>query len=373
MGETEREADVAEHGGLEHGVDEESARGEVRIRGDVGRAIDRRPRQAAPLRGLEEVGLREAARERLDDLEDVHALGEPQRLLAPARLAEVRGLAALAHPRYEVAPHARVAAESAGHEAVARAEEPVWDVGVPAAAPPRDHAAVDVGDGAVLERRGHGVLDRDVDVLTAARAAARVERGQRADGRVRARDVIRLLARRRERRPVAVTAEPHHPAHRRRGEIRAEPGGARPRPAVRRDRHVNDLRPRRAHVGRAETERGEPLRRQGLDEDVGCRDERAETVAVARIVEVARHRARARAEVREGEIARVAARRLHDDHLRAEPDHEPAEERAGVAGEVDDADHARASPRPRYAWRMRGSSSSVALGPCTTMRPVSST
>src|SRR5438105_3820874 len=113
------------------------------------------------LRGLEEVGLREALREGLDRLEDVLPFGEADLLVLPARIAEVRGGAGLAHPRDEIRPHARVAAEAAGDEPVARAEELVRDVRMTVAVPPRDRARVDEGDRAVFERRGDGLVHRD--------------------------------------------------------------------------------------------------------------------------------------------------------------------------------------------------------------------
>src|SRR5439155_25493666 len=148
-------------------------------------------RQPALLRRLEEVGLREPAGERLDHREDVLALGETELLVVPARLPEIRGPPGLLHPPDEGFPHARVAAETAGHEAVARPDVPVRGVRMAAAAPAGHDAGVNERDGAVLERGRHRLLQLDLDVLTAAGPSPRVERGQRADSGVRAGEVIR--------------------------------------------------------------------------------------------------------------------------------------------------------------------------------------
>src|SRR5258706_13011893 len=304
------------------------------------------------------------------------SLCQTELLVVPARITEIRGLGSFLHPPDERRPHAWVAAETAGDEAVARPEVLVRDVGMATAAPAWNDAGVDERDRAVLERGCDRFLDRDLDVLTASGPSPRAERRQRADSGVRAREVIRLLARRRERRAVRVSAERHHPAHGGRGEIGAAPLAARSALSERGDRDADQRGMAHTQIGPGQTQGGESSRWQRFDDDVRGGDERSQTVARLRIVEIDRDRACARSEMREPErvaTQRTAARRLDHDDLGPEPDHQPSEEGAGDVREIDDADHADVSPRPRYAWRIRRSTASVLLGPCTTMRPVSST
>src|SRR5437016_4372051 len=166
----------------------------MRVLPHVSRTIHRRPRQPTLLRRLEEVRFCETARERLDHVEDMLLLRQTDFFVVPARITEIRGLRGFLHPPDERRPHARVAAEAAGDEAVARPEVPVRDVRMATAAPAWNDAGVDERDRAVLERGCDRLLDRDLDVLAASGPSPDVERRQRSDSGLRAREVIRLLA-----------------------------------------------------------------------------------------------------------------------------------------------------------------------------------
>ena len=254
-------------------------------------------------------------------------------------------------------PHPGTAAHATGQEPVGGPEEAVEHVRVARAAPPVDHTLVHVCDDAVLERGRHRLLDRDVHVLAAARSPASPERQQRADRAGDPRQVVRLLARRGQRRAVGVSAEGHHPAEGDRGEIGPRPAGARAGQAERGDGHLDEPGLRGGERRVADTERVEAAGWRGVDQDVGVRREVTEPRAAALVLQVQDDRALPRVRVGEGQAVwrglaeRVAARRLDPEHLRAEPHEQaPAEHPRGV-GEVE---HSQREPRVTVPSRRSG-------------------
>ena len=122
--------------------------------------------------------------------------------------------------------------------------------------------------------------------------------------------------------------------------------------AERADRDVHEIGPRLAKRREAELARVHRAGARVLDHEVGARDEREEVRAAARAVEIQRDAAfaaveRVQAQARERGrhtgherfgAARVAAvRRLHLDHVGAEPGQHHRAERGASVGEVEHA------------------------------------
>src|SRR5579875_1051597 len=226
----------------------EPSRGKMRVREHIGRLVERRRIDAAAPSLARDVRLRPRAEECADRLLPVRAhsriecgavVAQPVR--AAERIAQSRRVDPVAERlvrrRAEAAGHQRVKAPAIGERPDAADRGAAV---VERAAYAVQLAAVELPDQDAVYVAAEGdLLDRDIDVLSAAARAPLVVRGHRA-GRgdhvgMETAGVQRFL----DRRTVRRAGQSEHTTHRRGDEFRSGPSRARPDAAEERDRDMS--------------------------------------------------------------------------------------------------------------------------------------
>ena len=184
------------------------------------------------------------------------------------------------------------------------------------------------------------------------------QRKHRPHCRVEGRHLVTLLRRRHARRPLIVALDHHHPAHRLHMEVQSPVSAVRAVEAERGQRDVDKPGIGAAqHVG-AQAKRLQTTLWVGLDQHVRHRHELFERRQAVLRLEVDDHSPLVGVEVREDQAPlevpdpggeggeaprRVAPRRFHLDHIRADVGKEPANVLALYAREIDHAESGQGS------------------------------
>ncbi len=328
--------------------------------------VDGAARKPGRLEAVHPVLRRLLARERGDDLDQLDAVLQTERVGGEARIGRKRRRAGtLAEPA-----ELRVVVRAQDHVAIARREHLVrHGVGMRGAPAPRHRAREQVVQADVVEPAHLDVQQRDVDVLAVAGAIAVPERAEDRDPRVQpAHDVVDGDADL-DGRPVGLAGDAHDAARALRHQIVARPRGGRPVLAVAGDRAVHEVLKLGAQLRVGEPVIGEAADLEVFDQHIGVREQAPDERGALRCGEVDRDRAlvaigaQVVAALRRLRAARVAQERrpprarlvidagpLDLEHVRAEVAQHLRAGRPGEdTAEIEDRDAVERPRRHRYA------------------------